>query len=57
MGQAKRKRTAMLETQQINQYTKSIAQEAIEQHNFSKLVQQGVIVEERGPECPKPQQT
>ena len=54
MGQKKRQRTAMLETQQINRYVLSLAQKDIREcdiqkkcRRFNELVQQGVIVEER----------
>ncbi len=52
MGQNKRKRTAQKHMTEVDRD----ADEAIQEHNFHKLVQEGVIVEERTEKCQKTQQ-
>lgn len=53
MGQNKRQRTAQRHMTEIDLKALGIADEAIEDHNFHKLIWQGVIVEERTEKCQK----
>ena len=56
MGQRKRQRTAQRHTTEIDRKALDIADEAIQEHNFHKLIAQGVIVEEGAEQCKKKQQ-
>jgi len=56
MGHKKRQRTAQRHLTETDRKALGIARGAIEDHNFRKLVQQGVIVEEMIEKCPNKQQ-
>lgn len=56
MGNRKRQRTAQRHITEIDRKALGIAEEALQEHNFHKLLQQGVIVEERTEKCQKTQQ-
>lgn len=47
MGQQKRQRTAQRHMTELDHKALGIADEAIQEHNFHKLLEKGVIVEER----------
>lgn len=47
MGKHKKERTNQLKMNARSRYYREVAQNEIEQHNFDKLIKQGVIVKKK----------